>query len=136
MVELCELYKLKQFNEWVKKNYSSNVQKEKMVFKVDLTQDSYALENLQQLNEKIFKLECKLNPEQMVVAFTKAEKGSERMIHEEKQKAEWGNWISSSVMSFIGYGGQDRSQNQKSNEQTEKEFEQLMSKVQEFDNLE
>ena len=107
-----------------------------MVFKVDLAQDSYELENLQQLNDKIFKLECKLNPEQMVVAYTKAEKGSELMINEEKQKAEWGTWISSSVLSFIGYGGHDQSQNQKSNEQTEKEFEALMSKVQEFDNLE
>ena len=41
-----------------------------------------------------------------MVAFTKAEKQAEEMIEEEKKRLGWTNWISSSVMSFMGYGAQ------------------------------
>jgi len=44
-----------------------------MVFKVDIANGDYVLKDLEEMEQKIFKLECKLTPEQMVVAFTKAE---------------------------------------------------------------
>jgi hypothetical protein len=42
----------------------------------------------------------------MIVAFTKAEKDVEVLISEEKKKKGWTNWLSSSVMSMIGYNQQ------------------------------
>ena len=42
----------------------------------------------------------------MIVAFTKAEKDVEVLISEEKKKKGWSNWLSSSVMSMIGYNQQ------------------------------
>ena len=39
---------------------------------------------MEEVAEKIYRLEAKLTPEQMVVAYTKAEKEAEEMIAEEK----------------------------------------------------
>ena len=74
------------------------------MFKVETLQKQYILRDTEDLELKIYKLECKLTPEQMVVAFTKAEKEAKDMIQTEKEKAGWSNWLSSSVMSIIGYG--------------------------------
>ena len=114
MVQLSELYKLKAFNKWIKDNYSSNIHKDHMVFKVQLQQYDQneanwrtvttELKDMEEVAEKIYRLEAKLTPEQMVVAFTKAEKEAEDMIAEEKQRAGWTSWLSSSVMNIIGYG--------------------------------
>jgi hypothetical protein len=51
----------------------------------------------------------------MMVAFTKAEKEAQEMIEQEKQRAGWTSWLSSSVMTIIGYGS-----NQETNENSEK----------------
>lgn len=85
-----------------------------MVFKVQLQQYDQneanwrtvttELKDMEEVAEKIYRLEAKLTPEQMVVAFTKAEKEAEDMIAEEKQRAGWTSWLSSSVMNIIGYG--------------------------------
>ena len=40
----------------------------------------------------------------MVVAFTKAQNEADIIISQFKEKAGWTNWLSSSVMSIIGYG--------------------------------
>jgi hypothetical protein len=94
MVQLSELYKLKTFNKWIKDNYSSKIHKDHMVFKVQLQQFDQdeanwktvttELKDMEEVAEKIYRLEAKLTPEQMVVAFTKAEKEAEEMIAEEK----------------------------------------------------
>ncbi len=42
----------------------------------------------------------------MIVAFTKAEKDAEVLISEEKKKKGWSTWLSTSVMSMIGYSQQ------------------------------
>ena len=42
------------------------------------------LKDMEEIAEKIYRLEAKLTPEQMVVAFTKAEQEAEDMITEEK----------------------------------------------------
>ena len=57
-----------------------------------------------EIEDRIYRVETKLTAEQMVVAYTKAEKEALVLIEEFKIKAGWGNWISSSVMSMIGYG--------------------------------
>jgi hypothetical protein len=60
---------------------------------------------MDQLLDKVYQLECKLTPEQMVVAFTKAGREAKSMIEEQMKQAGWTNWISSSVRSFMGYSG-------------------------------
>jgi len=62
------------------------------------------LKDIVEQEEKIYILEGKLSPEQMVVAFTKAEKESKELIEKAKEKAGWTNWISSSVSNIFGYG--------------------------------
>jgi len=74
----------------------------------------------------------------MMVAFTKAEKEAHEMIEQEKQRAGWTSWLSSSVMTIIGYGSsQETNENsEKGNlSKQEKEIENLMKKMQEFENL-
>lgn len=101
---MCVLYKLKAFNTWIKANYSEKLHKDHLLFKVDTQQNQYTLKDTEDLEQKIFSLECKLTPEQMVVAFTKAETEADQMIRTQKEQAGWSNWLSSSVMSIIGYG--------------------------------
>ena len=105
MIELSELYKIKKFNKWLK----DNVGAENMIMKVDLPSigQSYSLKDMASLEAKVYKYECKLTPEQLVVAYTKAEKQAEEMIEEEKKRLGWTSWISTSVKSFMGYGAQE-----------------------------
>ena len=42
----------------------------------------------------------------MVVAFSKAEKDAKLLIEEDKKKSGWTSWMTSSMMSIIGYGAQ------------------------------
>ena len=67
MIELCELYKIKTFNGWIKDNYSANLQEEKMIQKVDLSdyQICYNLKDKSEVCTKIFKMECELSVEQI-----------------------------------------------------------------------
>jgi hypothetical protein len=58
------------------------------------------------MREHITKLERKLAPEQSVVAHTKAEKDSQKLIEEESVKHGWGSWLKS----MVGYGGGSSSQ--------------------------
>ena len=114
MIELSELYKINHFNIWIKDNYRDNIHKDHQIFKVVIGEPysiNYELENMEDISKKIIKLECKLSAEQMVVAFTKAEKEAKVLIDEEKTKTGWSNWISSSISSsvmslsgIIGYG--------------------------------
>jgi hypothetical protein len=39
MIELSVLYKIKEFNQWIKANYSPKIHQEHMIFKVELQQD-------------------------------------------------------------------------------------------------
>ena len=61
MIELSELYKLKKFNKWLK----DNVGGENMIMKVDLPSinQSYSLKDMDAVESKIYKFECKLTPE-------------------------------------------------------------------------
>ena len=61
-----------------------------------------------QIEILIYSLECKLTAEQMVVAFTKAEKDAEVLKEQFQQKQGMLNWVSSSVMSMMGYGGSEQ----------------------------
>jgi len=142
MIELSVLYKLQEFNQWIKANYAAKIQRDHMIFKVELQQDQnaagYELQNMEEVAAKIYRLEAKLTPEQMMVAFTKAEKEAQEMIEQEKQRAGWTSWLSSSVMTIIGYGSsQETNENsEKGNlSKQEKEIENLMKKMQEFENL-
>jgi len=113
-IELSELYKLKEFNTWIRDNYSENLHQEYQIFNVDVGEPypiKYELKNLEDIAKKIFKLECKLAPKQMVVAFTKAEKEANLLIEDLKKRTGWTNWIASSISSsvtglsgLIGYG--------------------------------
>ena len=66
------------------------------------------------------------------MAYTKAEKEAEEMIEEEKKRLGWTNWISSSVMSFMGYGAQKEESKHKNEEE---DIQQIMKKIEEFDNF-
>ena len=113
-----------------------------MIFKVELQQDQtaagYQLQNMEEVAAKIYRFEAKLTPEQMMVAFTKAEKEAQEMIEQEKKRAGWTSWLSSSVMTIIVYGSSQETNgnSEKGNlSKQEKEIENLMKKMQEFENL-
>lgn len=62
---------------WVKRTYSEKVQKDHLVLDYDVQFDaivSVKLASLQEMEAKIQRIECELSAEQMVVAFSKAEK--------------------------------------------------------------
>ena len=81
----------------------------------------------------VFRLETKLKAEQIVVAFTKAEKEAKLLIDKAKEKAGWTNWISSSVWNVIGYGSTPLEEGK---DNTEEELNSIMKKLQEFDQSE
>ena len=95
---------------------------------------------MEEVAAKIYRLESKLTPEQMVVAFTKAEKEAQEMIEQEKKRCGWTSWLSSgasSVMTMIGYGSSQEANVEKGNiAKQEKEIEELMKKMQEFEDVE
>jgi GTPase involved in cell partitioning and DNA repair len=130
MMELSELYKLRNFNKWVK----DNVGGENLSLTVDLPsiEVKYPLKDMAALESKIYKYECKLTPEQLVVAFTKANKQAEELIEEEKQRLGWTNWISTSVLNFMGYGTH-KEEAKAENEQ--EEIESIMKKLEDFDHV-
>jgi hypothetical protein len=100
------LYKIKQFNHWIKENFKENIRNDHYIKKVELKDPhniEYEVEDPNELGQRIYKIECKLSAEQMVVSYTKAEKEAKQLIEEEKLKVGWTNWLSSSVMSFMGY---------------------------------
>ena len=66
-IELSELYKLRQFNNWIKENYSENLHHEYQIFKVDVGEPcpiQYELNDMEDIAKKIYRLECKLGPKQ------------------------------------------------------------------------
>ena len=67
MIELSVLYKLQAFNQWIKANYAAKIQRDHMIFKVELQQDQnaadYELQNMEEVAAKIYGLEAKLTPE-------------------------------------------------------------------------
>ena len=95
MVDLAQLYRLQAFNTWVLKNLPEKIHSDAL--KMGYGDRSY--ENIDQMEETIFKLERKLSAEQLVVAHTKAEKDALKLIEEEKSRHGWGSWLGS----MIGY---------------------------------
>ena len=94
---------------------------------------TYEIKDKKALEDKIYKLECKLSPEQMVIAFTKADKEAEALIVEAKEKAGWGNWLSSSVMNIMGYSSTESGGKKQDQSQEEEEMKSLMQKLKEFE---
>ena len=114
-----------------------------MIFKVEIKDPfdiQYELKNQQDLDLRIFKIENKLSPEQLVVAYSKAEKDGVDLIEKEKQRSGWTSWLSSSVMNFMGYGGQEEGGDAKDIQQKQKkekeEMENLMRQIEELDRSE
>lgn len=141
MIELSQLYRIKQFNAWIKSNFKQNIQKDHFIQRVEL-QDPYNIEydirDPADLAHRIFKIECKLSAEQMVVAYTKAEKEAHQLIEEKKETVGWTSWISSSVMSFMGYSQSDATQEDGSSLQQQKEQEDIhliMKKLEDFERI-
>ena len=88
MIELSQLYRIKQFNAWIKSNFKQNIQKDHFIDKVELLEPynvEYGIKDPVDLAQRVYKMECKLSAEQMVVAYTKAEKEADQLIEEKKQ---------------------------------------------------
>jgi len=80
-----------------------------------------------ELEEKVVQIERKLTPEQMVVAFTKAESDAKKMIEEHKQQAGWTNWLTGSMMNVLGYSSQTEKDSDP--KKKEEEMKQIMQKL-------
>ena len=141
MIELSQLYRIKQFNAWIKSNFKQNIQKDHFIDKVELLEPynvEYGIKDPVDLAQRVYKIECKLSAEQMVVAYTKAEKEADQLIEEKKQTVGWTSWISSSVMSFIGYSHGDASHEEGSSSVQQKEQEDIhliMKKLEDFERI-
>ena len=68
---------------------------------------NYIIKDLEDINDRIWKIEIELAPEKWVVAYNKAEKDSEIMIEEDKKKSSWGNYLASSMWYYMGYNQDD-----------------------------
>lgn len=110
MIELSELYKLQEYNLWVKRTYSDKVQKDHLILDYTVQLDepvTVKLPSFEAMEAKITRMESELSAEQMVVAFSKAEKDAKQLIDEDKKKSGWTSWMTSSMMSFMGYRAQN-----------------------------
>ena len=71
-IELSALYKIRDFNTWIKENYAEKVYSEHMIMDLVSGDKTLKFADQTQIEKHIYSLECKLTAEQMVVAFTKA----------------------------------------------------------------
>ena len=69
MIEMSELYKLQTFNAWIKSNYAKAQHNDHFVLKIETDHAKFTLKDLDQLKEKIYRLELRLTAEQLVVAY-------------------------------------------------------------------